>query len=160
MTAICGARQPQGVLRCELARNHERERLPVDDHGAYDGKGNWVSWASARAQREDRQQRRGRINRESAKQAYRRGRLDGIRDERLAQQRRASGSAGGYRNWCEHCLETKATEQLRLHHYVHRSIGRRATPEDMGDEHPEQLALICQGPGSCHDDEHPGPWPS
>lgn len=161
--ATCRSRQPGGVMRCDAEKGHDSRG---EDHWADHPDGR-VTWTSRRGEKGTRQVVRSRVNKESAKQAYRRGRLAGIRDERLAQQRdeyELQGDDDCNRcsqyppppgsSWCEHCGKATPPERLQLHHYVQRSLGKRATPEDMGDERPEQLGLICQGPGSCHDAEH------
>lgn len=169
--AYCNVRQPNGVLRCELLKGHDDDG---SDHGAITHDSDmpdqvvWEFWQSERGRKGQRRAQRQRVNRASGKQLYRQGRLAGIRDERLAMQEvlyeqrllwwhpgsTGYGSPPPGPHWCQHCLQAKPAEELQLHHYTQRSLGVRATPDDQGDERPEELGLICQGPGSCHDAEH------
>lgn len=114
------------------------------------------------------------MNPVSDSQAYRQGRLSGITDERLFQQRAAfdrgerwatltngEKAAVNAPYWCQGCGRgffdwDVAKSSLALHHVVQRSLGPKATPHngDDHDERPDDLALICQGVGSCHAAEH------
>lgn len=158
----CRARQPGGVLRCEAVKGHDRNGA---DHWAWTGDTK-VTWPSRRGDRVVGNRARGKVNAVSGKQQYRQGRLAGIRDERLHVMRKAYEGAvpilhedGNWRppagpSWCQHCHRLTPPERLQLHHYTQRSLGTRATPDSAGTENPEELGLICQGPGSCHDAEH------
>lgn len=161
--AECGAKPLHGLGSCHLDRGHG---------GDYHEDGTTLQqWPTRRGDQKPRRQERERLKTESKKQAYRNGRLDGIRDQRLDDQRHAYLRGDIHwdptaevltpppgTNWCERCGEATAPDRLRLHHKVRRSQGVRATPEAQGDERIEDLELICQGPGSCHDDDHPGPF--
>lgn len=170
--ADCGARQPGGVLRCEDELGHK------GDHVAAGSAGN-VRWPTSKKERQTFGKQPGRssgggLTTRSRPQEYRQGRLAGITDERLFQQRAAyergerwailtdgSKAATNAPFWCQGCGKGYydlgiAKASLALHHVVQRSLGTKATPNngEDHDERPQDLALICQGIGSCHDAEH------